>query len=695
MLIPTLFLLGLGLVAAIGLSIASKVFYVYEDPKIEEVENSLLGANCGGCGYAGCSAAAKAVVEGKEGPEICVAGGPDIALAVAEVMGMEVEIKEAEIALLSCTYNIEDAEVKYNYKGFNDCRAAMLYSGGSKECPIGCLGLGTCVKSCPFGALSLNNGLPLIDPTKCRGCGVCVEICPKNIIKLSSTSLRMIGDYTEDECTTPCQRTCPTGIDIPSYIKLISEGKYNDAIKKIREKNPLPLICGRICPAPCEVECRRNLLDQPVAINNLKRFVADIEMENGVWQHPYKGPEKETKIAIIGGGTEGLTTSYYLASLGYQPTIFESMPKLGGIIRNVIAKNRLPEDVLDWEIKGILDIGVKAETGKTMGKDISIGSLFKEGFDVVMFATGGIDSRKIMRGNVDIDESLPGVHLLLDFIVDSKKENKIDIGNDVYIVGGGNSTIQAAMICKEKGSKNINIIYPNSREDIISRGIDIQSADENGIKFHFNTVVNSLSGEEDKILELSLKKNGDQIITVTFDSLIVASGRLSELIFVKPIEEDESDDNNKDVKQITNKWHTLETFKVFPNLADDDIFNLGENALVNDNVAVVKSIGRGRRLARTVHLYLSNKDLETQKNVITNESNIINIDHIDNVETSIRQPMPMNPESINYSEIDRFYNVNEINIGYSEEIALEESKRCLQCGLICYAKTGNTTNANE
>lgn len=200
MIVPTFFLLSLGLIASIGLAIASRIFYVWEDPKIEEVEDALLGANCGGCGYAGCAAAAAAVVESKAGADICVAGGPDIAVKVAEVMGVKVEIKEPQIANSSCRYNIEDADTKYIYSGVNDCRAAMLFAGGTKVCTIGCLALGTCVRACPFGALSMSDyGLPIIDPKKCRACGVCVGVCPKNIIKLTSTSERMIGENRYDE----------------------------------------------------------------------------------------------------------------------------------------------------------------------------------------------------------------------------------------------------------------------------------------------------------------------------------------------------------------------------------------------------------------------------------------------------------------------------------------------------------------
>ena len=288
------------------MALASKVFYVYVDPKIEAVEDALPGANCGGCGLPGCSSNAVAIVAGNASASSCVAGGPDVSAEVAALMGVKIELKEAEIAAPGCSYGYQDADVKYLYQGINDCRAALLLDGGSKTCPIGCLGLGTCVKACPFGALSMGpDNLPVVDTKLCTGCGTCERECPKHIITLTSTSNRIIGEYVSDECTAPCQRNCPTGINIPGFIQEIRNNNYEAALAIIKEKCPLPLICGYICPAPCELACRRNLTDEAVAINPLKRFVADYEMETGKHITPYKAPGSEQKIAVVGGAQKG------------------------------------------------------------------------------------------------------------------------------------------------------------------------------------------------------------------------------------------------------------------------------------------------------------------------------------------------------------------------------------------------------
>ena len=682
MLVPTLFLLGLGLTAAIMLSIASRVFYVWEDPKIEEVENALLGANCGGCGYPGCNAAAIAVVTGKAGADVCIAGGAEVALKVAAVMGVEVEIKEPEISHSSCHYSVSEADTKFIYAGIRDCRAAMLYDSGPKVCPIGCLGLGTCARACPFGAITMSdNGLPVFNKDRCTGCGVCVEICPKNIIHLTSTTNRMIGDYRTDECTTPCQRRCPTGIDIPAYIKQISLGNYRESVRIIKEKCPLPLIIGRICPAPCELDCRRNFVDEPVAINNLKRFVADYEMQSGERVYPFRAPATGKKVAVIGGGAQGLTTAYYLACLGHSPTIFEAMPKLGGIVRYVIPQSRLPEEIIDWEIESVLGAGVQAETGKIAGKDFSISSLLHDGYNAVILSTGGIDSRKILRGNIDLETAIPGVYALLDFLVASSKGISVDIGKNVYIVGAGNSTLEAASVCMKNGAKEVTIIYPYSREDLISREIDIDDLEEKGVIFLFSTAISTITGEGEKVTGIELVKPDGEKVAMPADTLIVATGRLSDMILVS------ATDDNEDSGQISNRWKTIESYKMFPDQRSEDVFNLSENSIMNDNLAVVRSIGRGRRIARAAHLYLSGKDIEPQEKIITSDMSILNTEDIVDVNSVNRALMPHKTTISSYCSNDMFYCDDEIATGYTEEMAKKEADRCLDCGLICYRKS--------
>jgi NADPH-dependent glutamate synthase beta subunit-like oxidoreductase len=684
MLTATLLLMGLGLSASVMLVIASKIFYVWEDPRIERVEEALLGANCGGCGYAGCAAAAEAVVLGKAKPDVCVAGGFEIAQGVAEVMGLAVEEKEPEISKPGCTYGTHEADLKYSYAGVPDCRAAVLLYGGSKECNIGCLGLGTCVRGCPFGALSMGeNNLPVVNKDKCTSCGICAEICPKDIITVTSAAKRIISDHKISECTAPCQRTCPAEIDIPEYIRQISAGDYLGAVRVIKEKNPFPLVCGWLCPAPCESQCRRHLVDEPVTINALKKFVANYERESGRRADYYLPPASGKNIAVVGGGVQGLTAAYYLRRLGHQPKIWEASGKLGGILRYVITEDRLPRDVLDWEIDGILETGVEAETDTFMGKDFTLASLFEEGCDMVLTTTGGWDSRQIMRGKSWGEQMIPGTYLLLDYLVASSKGAKIPTDGKVVIIGGGKTAAHAIDVCLENGPEDITVVLPYSKERAETYGIDISRIKESGrVTVIFSAVPMELRGERNRLTGLSLRIDtgkGTGIESEDFrnmdipvDRLLVGSGRFPEMLFVK--EETQEGEG-------TCKWKTVAIGKVLPREAPEEgIFAVGESGRPSDITGVVIAVRRGRKTVRAVQLYVSQEEIAPQPGIITEE----NEHWMQNV-AEIAEPGELEKTRANVDNL----------VTLSEEESLEEAKRCLECGLICYKKSIVEINENK
>ena len=431
MIVEALAIGGLGLAAALGLGVAAKIFAVEVDPVVQAIEEALPGANCGGCGMAGCSSAAEAMAAGRIPPSACVGGGPEVQAEVAAILGMELKEAEPILAGVNCRYSTACADVKYEYQGLQDCRAAVLLFGGPKECPVGCLGLGTCVTNCPFGAIKIGPaGLPVVDATLCTGCGTCERVCPMGSAGLTSMTNRILGEYTADECTAPCQRTCPAGIDVARYIDLAAKGQYEHALAVIRERNPLPLICGRICPRPCEIACRRNLTDEPVAIDAIKRFLADYEMNSGKRYEQYKAPATDRKVAVIGGGAEGLTAAYFLARMGHSPALYEAEPELGGLLRTALPENRLPRDVLDWEIQGILDIGVEAHMGKALGRDFSLSSLFEDGNEAVIMAPGGWDTMTAGGRSPEEAVGLPGVHLLLALNMAWAMGRQVDLGGN-------------------------------------------------------------------------------------------------------------------------------------------------------------------------------------------------------------------------------------------------------------------------
>ncbi|MBW2048739.1 MAG: FAD-dependent oxidoreductase [Deltaproteobacteria bacterium] len=674
---------GLGVVIGVVLALASKVFYVYIDPKIEAVEDALPGANCGGCGLPGCSSNAAAIVAGKASASSCVAGGPDVAAEIAGIMGVALSLKEPEIAAPGCTYGYQDADIKYLYQGIHDCRAAVLLDGGSKICTIGCLGLGTCVRACPFGALSMGpDNLPVVDTELCTGCGTCERVCPKHIITLTSTSARIINEYVADECTAPCHRSCPTGINIPGFIKEIRDHNYEAALAIIKEKCPLPLICGYICPAPCELACRRNLVDEAVAINPLKRFVADYEMETGKHITPYKAPATDRKIAVVGGGAEGLTVGYYLARLGYNPTIFEAKPQLGGILRYVIAEDRLPRKVLDHEIEGILKIGVEARNNMVMGRDFHLDTLFEEGFDAVILTKGGFDSRKILQGESGHHDSpVDGLYLMLDFVSALARGERPDPGQRVVILHSGAEAIDLARRCRELGAEEVMVISGSRLDQLPVELQDLKALAAEGISVRHSSVVTGLQGNLRRLTGIVLEdfRYGEDLPpereTLTADTLIISEGRIPEILFVR------SDDPSEPQAEGTG-WHTVETFRTYPQ-SRDGMFSPPEPGRISDSSAVVKSLLSGRRVTRAIHQYFTDNTVTPLKNLVCETGPILNVEEVHDVNPAGRE-LPDATDVEGNSKTAWIF--PEKFPGLDEASAVRESERCLQCGLICYRK---------
>ncbi len=681
-----LVMLAIGAACGLILSIASKVFYVYEDPRISQVEYFLAGANCGGCGFAGCSAAAVAIVEGKAKPGICVAADSEAAVNIAGVMGVDPGTAEPVKSLNPCSGG-DRADDKFIYNGAMTCSAMTALYGGKRVCAIGCLGMGDCIKTCLFDAIHMGpQGFPVIDEFKCVGCGACAAACPKDLLSVKTMSERLLVFNEDDHALAPCQQTCPAEIDIPKYIRLIKEGDYEGAVNTIRERNPLLLSCGRVCPHPCEDYCRRAIEDdEAVSINQLKRFVADYEMNSGRRFPIPCAPDTGKRVAIIGGGPAGVSCAYFLRRLGHHPTIYENMSKLGGITRYGIPEYRLPDKVLDWEIEGILNLGIDVHYHTQLGRDFTIQSLRDEGYEAIFMGIGAWKDYKLGIEGEDLKGVSQGINFLSS-VADSP-DKRVPIGRRAAVVGGGNSAIDCVRTLLRLGCEKVYLVYRRTRKEMPANEVEIVAAEHEGIDFLFlaapTRVIDdgqgNVSGLEYLQMELGepdasgrrrpVPIEGSETI-LDVDMVISAISQQPDVSFMdkEPAREDIT---------IT-RWNTFDNDPETLQCSVPYLFTGGDVA--TGPALVVTAIGGGRRAARSIHQYITGMAVKGSPNSLQSKRHIPEsiFDHVPGVQKTKRTPMPELPVK------DRIDSMIEVDQVISEADAKHEASRCLNCCRVCY-----------
>ena len=679
-----LFMLGIGAVCGIVLSLSSKVFYVYEDPRIAQVENNLAAANCGGCGYAGCSSAAEAVVNGLAPPSVCVISSKEGVEEVAKIMGVDAGAAESLLSYNMCEGG-NRADNKYHYMGISSCKALTVFFGGKRVCGVGCIGLGDCVKACQFDALKLGaNGYPVVDDDKCVGCGACQQACPKDIIVVKTLSEQLMKFNQAQDALAPCAQTCPAEINIPRYINQLREGKYKEAVQTIRMRNPLPLACGRVCPHPCEDECRRGIEDEAVSINQLKRFVADYEMNSGS-RIPIKcAPDTGKKVAVIGGGPAGLSCAFFLRRIGHQVDIFEAMPKLGGIIRYGIPEYRLPKKVLDWEIQGILDLGIKDFCNVRFGVDFGLGSLMASGYEAVFLGVGAWEDYSLGIEGEDLDGCFKGI----DFLQRFSSGEKIKLGKTAAVVGGGNSAIDCVRTLLRLGLEKVYIVYRRTRNEMPANEVEIVASEEEGVEFVFLAAPTKVIGDENgKATQLEYLKmelgepdasgrrrpvpvEGSETL-LDVEMVISAIGQSPDASFK------EQDPHKRMTELELTRWNTIDNDPAILQASIPYIFTGGDSA--TGPALVVDAIGSGRRAARSIDLFLKGEPVEPVKDSLQNKRIPESIfTKVEGIKKTTRAKMPEIPVD------QRLDSMIEVDLVLPENAAHKEAERCLNCCRICY-----------
>ena len=365
------------------------------------------------------------------------------------------------------------------------------------------------------------NFIARVDKDKCVACGQCVENCQLNAVKLGQklcdrpanearpaetarntlwTSKRFDPDYRTDrsdvtaEGTAPCKAACPAHVPVQGYIKLAAEGRYAEALELIKKEIPFPAVCGRICDKKCEAACTRGELDAPVAIDEIKKFIAEQELSKETRYVPKLvnqiGKPYPEKIAVIGAGPAGLSCAYYLAVKGYPVTVFEKEQVLGGMLTLGIPSFRLEKDVINAEIDVLRELGVSFKTGVEVGKDVTIDKLREEGYKAFYLAIGASKGAKLGIPG----EELAGVFSGIDFLRAVNQGERPEIGGEVAVIGGGNVAMDVARAALRLGAK-VTVYYRRSEAEMPADRDEVQEAKDEGVQFRFLMAPVEIEGE--------------------------------------------------------------------------------------------------------------------------------------------------------------------------------------------------------
>ncbi|MFX1380465.1 MAG: FAD-dependent oxidoreductase [Promethearchaeota archaeon] len=521
-------------------------------------------------------------------------------------------------------------------------------------------------------------------PCEMRGAAELEEEMNRKILKIGLfCSSQMRTEQTDKGLVcSPCCNGCPSGVNAQGYISLIRQGKYQDAVDLIREKNPLPSICGRICTNECEHGCTLIGDDHPVAIRELKKFVTEWEIERAKNTSKTKAKliKNAKKVAIIGSGPAGLTAAYFLRRMGYAPTIFEKTDQTGGMLRFGVPQFRLPNYVLDYDVGRIIDSGVEVVLNKPLGPEMTIDDLKNNGFEAIFIATGQYKPRTLhLEG-----ETLPNVHVAISFLMDRKYrywENKEEFkGKTLGIIGGGAVAVDVAQTALRLGAEKVHLVDIMSEEQLELVLRDIPENEMDFMEYHFKTSTLKITqnkekklvlncyhiewGNPDKNRKRALNKIEDSDYEIPVDSIVIAVGQAVDFEQIDAATDNklEKERNKIKVNEVTFETNIPGVF------AGGDIIN-------NSKAVAIAAISHGKEAAFSIDRYLKGENLMEGRFKIENS-----------FFTGPKKPpkdYSLKPETLGDATEEISWSFEEIDKMFNEDMALQEARRCLSCNHFC------------
>jgi formate dehydrogenase major subunit len=503
-------------------------------------------------------------------------------------------------------------------------------------------------------------------------------------------------------CTPPCRDACPTHIKIPQFLEYIAHKDYKNGVRKLREDLPFPAILGRVCPRPCEGPCRRQLVEHPITICQLHRFMADQciddEQEGELLLPVEPKPDSGKRIAVVGGGPAGLAAAFYARLEGHAVKIYEALPKPGGMLRYGIPSYRLPRDLLDKEINVLWRLGVEIQVNSRLGVDYQLEDLFDEGFDTVFLALGAFGSNDMQIPGEDTD----GVVTAVDFLRDLERDGEVHVGDKVTVIGGGFTAMDACRTSMRKGAKEVTCLYRRSRKEMPAHHTEVDEAEEEGVKLELLCApVRVIAGADGKVcgIEMLRMELGEpdasgrrRPVPIEGSEFVVECDQIITAIGQHPLLDGTSEEQG--VKRT--KWRTIAVDDWTYQTEDPRVFAGGD--VVLGAQTVIQAVAQGKKAAWSMDAYLRGADmaevgqslaeLKAQPffNALSSRTDLdprlarmaeIPPVFID-MTTDVSRPSPP-AEMPKLAPEDRRTNFEQIELGFSEEEAVRGAELCLDC----------------